>query len=394
MTRKKQIILPLLILGISVLIFSGLKYFTTPPKVKAKKNKVPIVSVQEVELAPLTLMVASYGIVNPKYETELTAQVNGEVVELSSVFVRGGFVEKGELLARIDPNDYEAALIEAQASMANAKAMLEQEIAQGKVAEEEWSRIQNSSPTPLSLRKPQLAQELARVKSAEAKVLVAQRNLERTQIRAPYDAIIDSRHIGLGSFVRIGTTIGTLSGTEVAEVRLPIADKELMYLENQGEQALVNLTADFSGMAKQWQAHIVRSEGVVDSQSRMSYLVAEIQDPYLRHHTEKQLEDIEILRFGTYVNAHIQGKEIPEATIFPRYLVHNEKVATLSDDNTLHYKNITVLRQDAGSVIVTQGLSQGDKLIISALDYPFEGMKLALPSKNINTADMPTIKKD
>ena len=95
----------------------------------------------------------------PKYETLLVAQVNGEIVELNDIFVRGGFVKKGQLLARIDPNDYHAALIDAQANMASARAALEKEVAQGKVAEREWKQITDTSPTELSLRKPQLAQE-------------------------------------------------------------------------------------------------------------------------------------------------------------------------------------------------------------------------------------------
>ena len=106
-------------------------------------------------------------------------------------------MKKGQLLARIDPNDYHAALIDAQANMASARAALETEVAQGKVAEQEWKQITDTSPTELSLRKPQLAQEIARVKSAQASVLRAERNLQRTEIRAPYDAMINSRNIGL-----------------------------------------------------------------------------------------------------------------------------------------------------------------------------------------------------
>ena len=183
----------------------------------------------------------------PKYETELVAQVNGQIVELSSAFVRGGFVEKGQLLARIDPSDYEAALIDAEANLASSQASLETERAQGKVAESEWRKITDALPTELSLRKPQLAQELAHVKAAEARVLRAKRDLERTEIRAPYDAMIEMRSIGLGSYVGTGSSVGKLLGTAVAEVRLPVADNQLQFLIEEGKAASVTLKGTFAG---------------------------------------------------------------------------------------------------------------------------------------------------
>ncbi|MFT6919177.1 MAG: RND family efflux transporter MFP subunit [Cognaticolwellia sp.] len=374
MTRKKQIIIPIVILIAGFLIFFLFLSMKKPPAEKAVVDNTPIVAVEAISLAPMTLLVDSYGLVKPKYETELVAQVSGEVVELSEKFVRGGFVQQGQLLARIDPSDYQAALIEAQATMASAQASLEQERAQGQVAEQEWQRITDAAPTPLSLRKPQLAQEVARVKSAQAFILRAKRNLERTEIRAPYDAMIDSRNVGLGSFVGTGSMIGKLLGTAIAEVRLPVADNQLEFLIAQGKDASVNLTGTFAGRKTLWAAKIVRSEGVIDSKSRMSYLVAEIFDPYaLRDNNQKTP-----LRFGAYVKAKILGEAIAKAASVPRYLVENSRVALLDSESRLHYSAVKIVRQDGQNVIISGGLVDGDQLIVSALDYPVDGMKLAL----------------
>jgi len=345
-----------------------------PPEEKAKVDNTPIVAVEEIAITPMTLQVNSYGIVKPKYETELVAQVSGQIVELSEVFVRGGFIKKGQLLARIDPNDYEAALIDAQASLASARAALETERAQGKVAEREWKEITSSSPTELSLRKPQLAQELARVKAAQASVLRAERNMDRTEIKAPYDAMIEARNIGLGSFVATGSNIGKLLSTAIAEVRLPVADNQLQFLVGQGKNAKVNLVGTFAGQNTTWQASIIRSEGVIDNTSRMSYLVAEIQDPYALNDQNQATP----LRFGSYVKASILGLELAQATSLPRYLVVNNKVAILDSDLKLHYVAVDIVRQDGANVIINSGLTEGDKLIVSALDYPIDGMQLSL----------------
>jgi len=383
---KKQIIIPIVILAAGIAAMAIFFNMKKPPEQKEKVDKTPIVAVKNISVVPMTLEVNSYGMVKPKYETELVAQVNGEIVELNDVFVRGGLVKKGQLLARIDPSDYHAALIDAQATMASARAALEKELAQGQVAEREWKQITNTSPTELSLRKPQLAQELARVKAAQASVLRAERNLERTEIRAPYNAMIDSRNIGLGSFVGVGSKIGHVLGTAIAEIRLPVADNQLAFLvktesTKQGVDAKVNLLGTYAGKDTQWQAIIVRSEGVIDSKSRMSYLVAEINDPYLLN-SSSDSNDVP-LRFGSYVNAKIMGYDISQAALVPRYLVVNGKVALLDNESKLHYAVIDIVRQQGSDVIVTNGLQDGDQLIVSALDYPVDGMKLAVASDTL-----------
>ena len=391
MAHKKQIILPIVILVVGVIAYFGFASLKKPPEEKAAVDNTPIVAIENIVVAPMTLEVSSYGIVKPKYETSLVAQVKGEIVELNDIFVRGGFVKKGQLLARIDPNDYHAALIDAQANMASARAALEKEVAQGKVAEREWKHITDTSPTELSLRKPQLAQELARVKSAQATVLRAQRNLQRTEITAPYDAMIDSRLIGLGSFVSIGSQIGKLLGTAIAEVRLPVADKQLQFLIAQGNNAKVKLLGSYAGKSVAWMANVVRNEGVIDDKSRMTYLVAEIINPYLlpgrlaeQNATSRTVAsnavvgNIVPLRFGSYVKAEILGVAIANASILPRYLVVGNKVALLSDDSKLHYATIDIVRQQGADVVVSSGLLNGDRLIVSALDSPVDGMKLKL----------------
>jgi multidrug efflux pump subunit AcrA (membrane-fusion protein) len=276
--------------------------------------------------------------------------------------------------------------------MATAKAALEKELAQGKVAEREWKKMTDTSPTELSLRKPQLAQELARVKAAQASVLRAERNLERTEIRSPYDAMVDSRDIGLGSFVGVGSKIGHVLATKIAEIRLPIADNQLEFLNDQGIGAKVNLVAVFAGKSWQWDAEIVRSEGVVDSKSRMGYLVAELNDPYLLDSDNNTQAP---LRFGSYVNAQVMGKNIAQATLVPRHLLSNGKVAILDEDSKLLYVAIDIVRQQGNDVVVANGLADGDRLIISALDYPVDGMKLALigDKKKLEEKDVDVEKK-
>ncbi|WP_306416826.1 efflux RND transporter periplasmic adaptor subunit [Thalassotalea litorea] len=370
--KIKRIMLPIVILVMGVGAFVVLSSMRTPPEEKPQEDVVPIVAVKGVTLGSLSLDVSSYGVIQPKYETQLIAQVSGQIVKLSDTFVRGGFVEKGQLLAQIDPSDYEAALVDAEANLASATSALELEKAQGKVAEREWQRIKDTSPTELSLRKPQLAQEMARVKAAEAAVKRARRNLERTNIVAPYHALIAERNVGLGAVVGMGNPMGAVMSVDTGEIRLPVANNQLRFLKDQGVGSSVNLVSDQIGKSQNWQGEIVRSEGVIDSQSRMSYLVVEIKDPY------GLLEEKTPLKFGTYVNATIDGLKVSEAAVVPRHLVQDKKVAIMNSNDELEYRSINILRQQGKSVVVNQGLQNGDRIITSALDYPLSGMKLAL----------------
>jgi RND family efflux transporter MFP subunit len=379
---KKQIILPIVVIGIGIGGLIGISALKKPPEEKPVIDTTPLVSIDNINYQPMTFEVSSYGVVSPKYQTEMVSQVNGEIVYLSETFVKGGFVKQGDVLAKIDPSDYDSALLDAQATLASAKAALVQERANAKVAEKEWAQITNGTPTALSLRKPQLAQEIAHQKSAEAGLQRAQRDLERTVIRAPYDALIASREIGLGSYVSKGSSIGSMLNTDKAEVRLPLADKEIRYLHNKGIDAQVSLSGNFAGTEQHWQGQIVRSEGVVDSKSRMTYLVAEVIDPYGLKATGINKAQGE-LRYGTYVTAKINGTHAGNVAVVPRHLIVNGQVAILDAEKTLRYKSVNIIRQQGANVVIAEGLENGISLITSALDYPVEGMKLKLPEEKI-----------
>nr|WP_232847167.1 efflux RND transporter periplasmic adaptor subunit [Shewanella nanhaiensis] len=373
--------MPIAVISIGIGSFLAISALKKPPEEKEAVDNTPLVAVKQVKLEPMTFKVNSYGVVNAKYETELVSQVNGEIVFLSDTFVRGGFVKKGDILARIDSSDYDADLIDAEAKLASARATLVQEKAFGKVAEEEWKRIKDGVPTELSLRKPQLAQELAKLNSSEAGLKRAKRNVERTIIKAPYDALIESRNIGLGSYVSMGTKLGKVLSTHKAEIRLPLADKEIQYLVNKGKDADVTLVADLGGSKQEWVGKIVRSEGVIDSRSRMTYLVAEVIDPYGLESDKSEL------RYGTYVTANIAGTDAGDVVVMPRHLVINGQIAILDSDKKLRYKDVNVIRQSGAEVVISDGLTQDMEVITSALDYPVEGMKLALPEDKLLQQD-------
>ncbi|OIQ47314.1 MAG: hypothetical protein BM565_07310 [Gammaproteobacteria bacterium MedPE] len=373
MATKKQTLLPILILLGTVAIAAAFVAMKEAPKEKEPKAFIPVVKTQTIDVGELTMKVKSQGMVMAKEQTVLVAQVGGKITKLAPAFIRGGRVKAGEVLAWIDDSDYQTQLIEAQASLASARASLQQEKAKGHVAEREWQQITNASPSELGLRKPQLAQEVARVRAATAGVSRAERNLERTQIIAPYDAIIESKNVGLGSFVGVGSSLGQISRTDVGEIRLPIADKDMQFLINHGTDSMVTLSGTFNGQLMTWQGKIVRNEGLIDSKSRMNYLVAQVDTPY---------DLAQPLRFGSYVTAQIDGLTLPSAAIVPRYLIEDRGLAFVTNDNALHFEAVNIIRQQGENVIISGNLNNYDQLIVSALDVPVEGMELTVMGKN------------
>jgi len=200
----------------------------------------------------------------------------------------------------------------------------------------------------------------------------ASKNLERTRIVAPFDALVAERSVSLGTFVAVGSPLGRVLDVSRGEVRLPVPGKELTFLKNNGVGAATSLSMQVGDEVLSWNARIVRSEGLIDAESRMVYLVAEVLDPYgLR--TEKTAR----LPFGAYITAQITGTHLEQVAVLPRQLVDKGRVAIFADDK-LQFREVDILRVEGGEAIVQGELTPGDKIIISSLQYPIEGMPLEL----------------
>ena len=380
--RARKILFPILALIVCIGIAAALVALKRPPEVKPPEDKTPFVSTQTVELSPQQLYARSQGVVRPRFTTAISAQVSGTIVEVDPAFEAGGIVEKGALLARLDPFDYEVALQQAEASLASARASFILERAQGQVAEAEWARISTAKPSELGLRKPQQEQALAAVKAAEASLKHAQIQLARTRVVAPFTGIISQRAASLGAFVNQGMMLGEILEASTAEVRLPVTEDELALLPNGGIGASVTLRRGTG----EWEAYVSHDEGVVDDDSRMLYLVAAVSDPY---NLQPEHDNRARLPFGTFVQADLAGAALPAAVVLPRQAVHEQGVPVVAADNTLQFKPVTIARRRDGNAIVSGGLDNGDRVITSALTAPIAGMAVRYAGMDAATAAEP-----
>ncbi|WP_404399559.1 efflux RND transporter periplasmic adaptor subunit [Idiomarina seosinensis] len=375
--KKRAFIPPVIIIvaiGLAVLASMSAK----PPTTRQQEKLAVMVEVQEVTPRDMTFLVDSQGTVRPRHSTTLLAEVSGQIIEVSDKYNAGGFFEKGEMLLQIDPSDYEVAVQQSRSQLLQAQAALAEEKARAKVAEEEWAEFTDGDAPALGLRKPQLASALAALESAEANLAMAKRNLQRTTIKAPYDSLLRSKQADLGQFVGAGAQIATLFGTELGEVRLPLSDLDVTYLnlpEEGSSQPRALLKSQVSGMDEQWSGRLVRTEGVLDDASRVIYGVVEIPDPY---NLEQQTHP-EPLRFGRFVQAQIEGQSVTDVMEVPTYAINNDNSVWVVDETReLQRKPIEVIRTQQNTSIVSGGLEAGDQVVLTQLKNPLNGMKVRL----------------
>ncbi|GAA5215769.1 efflux RND transporter periplasmic adaptor subunit [Corallincola platygyrae] len=341
-----------------------------PEEVKVVDTR-PTVRVSTLQSVDYQVTIASYGEVKPLQSTMLAAQVSGEVTQWNPSFTAGGLVKEGDILFTIEKDNYEAALIQAQAELRRAHALLIEEEAKAKVAEAEARRMKDRTVSDLYLRKPQVMSAKADVQSAEAGLKLAQRDLNNCEVRAPYDALVISRDLGVGQFVNVGDTVAELSSIEAAEVIFPVPGFDNAFLPDAIEGSTATIaTKGLHGIERQ--AEIVRDLGVVDNATRMTHLVARIEDPYSLNGNQPKL------KFGSYVGVTFKGKTLTNVYQVPQDLVSNRTLWLMDEDNKLFPRRVEVLREEGEYFFISDGLSAGEQLVLTLPEYPQKGMEVKL----------------
>jgi len=387
MKKFFKFMLPLILIAVSILTVIGLVTFQNSQRAERKPetNKAVLVDTIEAEVVSLNFSVNSQGTVRPRTETTLVSEVSGKIVSVAPEFVAGGFFHKGEVLLQIDPSDYQAGLKRAEAALASRKAKLADETARSEQALKDWQNMgKQGQPSDLGLRKPQMADAKANVSAAEADVQKARRDLERTQITVPYDGLVRQKAVDIGQYVSPGTRLGVTFAIDTAEVRLPLTHNDLNYLDLPSETEVQNraksfppvtLSAERASGTIQWQARIIRTEGVVDETSRVVYAVAQVVDPYGVLGQSHQQE----LKIGTFVNAEIQGLPAENVVVLPRYVLRPDNtIPIVNSDSELEILTVEVLRAEPKKVYLSKGIAGGARVVTTTLDAPVPGTKLAV----------------
>jgi RND family efflux transporter MFP subunit len=367
MRRKLQrALLIFTIFAVAILGVVGMLALKPEPPKREIPDLAMLVDAIELEASAADVVIRSQGTVRPRTETILSAEVSGAITDMSPKFVAGGVFEKGEVLMRIDPVDYRTAVDRARA-LVNQRQIehdgAQKLRSQGYRAEAEYAAAQ------------------AALASAKADLARAERDLSRTYIRLPYAGIVRSKDADLGQFVNPGTRLGVTFATDFAEVRLPLTDQDLAFVElpdarsiaetGETDGQVVTLTAVQKGERREWQAHVVRTEGVVDETSRVTYAVARIDDPYGFD------SGLPALPMGTFVSATVAGIAPGEMIRVPRSAVRGSNQLVFVDaDNRIRIREVDVFRFDADHAYLRDTSLIGERVVVTALENPINGMQV------------------
>ena len=352
-----------------------------PPRIDLAPPAL-LVQVLPVAREAVRFTVTSQGVVTPRTRTTIVSEVTGHIVEVSPTLESGGFFSKDDVLARIDPRNYQIALKRAQADVAKARTKVQTESALASQALDDWEKLRvhaedRDSPSELALRKPQLAEVLAELDLAKAAIEKAEEDLARTVIRAPFKGMILDKHADLGQFVNSGTQIATTISVELAEVRLPLSLRDFYYLDleylTRERTVPVVLTADMGrDEPSTWNGYIVRSEGIINEASRVVYVVAQVEKPY-----EVTATNAYPLLIGSFVTAQITGREAGDVFVVPRHAIYDGDIVWIVDENDEIYpQNLKIIRSDRNMAYISAGLNEGDKVCITPIDQPIPGIRV------------------
>ena len=359
--------MPIVTLAIGIGVMQGIKA-TGPEEIEKEEVDVrPVVTTAIARAEDYQVILSSFGEVKSVEDTMLSAQVSGEVTSWHDNFVPGGLIHRGDVLFTIDKSRYESAVLQAEADVSVAQASLIEEKARGEVAKREAKTLPKQKVTDLYLRKPQLLSAQASLKSAQARLKVAKRDLEYCDVKAPYDALVINRSIGVGQFVNQGTQIAQISNIEAAEVVFPVAGFDNAFLPSQLHGNAASLISR-GNQAFAREAAIARDLGVVDQSTRMGQLVVRVEDPYsLKTNAHK-------MPFGTYVEVEFLGQVLTNVYKLPQESVTNNTVWVVGEDKKLIAKKVDVIREEGAFFLIRSGLSENDELVMTLPEYPQEGM--------------------
>lgn len=370
------------VITVSVLFFAmllawGLVATAPEPEQIEPEDLATSVRVLEVNREKVQLEVVSQGSVVPRNQTELVPEVSGRVQWVSPNLVPGGYFSKDDILLRIDDRDYQATVARSEAALKRAKA--EEELARFELARME-ELVKNKLTSQSSLETVLRNHRIAEAALADAKIALEQanRDLNRTQIRAPYEGLVRSERVDLGQYVSQGQSIASVYASDSAEIRLPLADRQLAYLDlplgyrgelSEEDTSEVIISTEYGGRVYDWIGRLVRTEAEIDAKSRMVTAVVRVES----------VDNLgkPNLPIGLFVSARIKGRWVEDVVTLPRAALRNEnQVLVVDSDNRIHFRNIDIMRYENDKVLVSGGLQSGEVVNVSPIQTVVEGMRI------------------
>ncbi|WP_203293873.1 efflux RND transporter periplasmic adaptor subunit [Luteirhabdus pelagi] len=383
MSKKKIVIISLGILVAAALV--TFLIFMTEPTAKsegATKETAMLVNYVEAEKGTFTPTIVATGTVQAVEDVMISPLVSGQIIRRADGFVPGGNVKEGEVLLQIDPSDYRNTVALRRSELSQAKTDLQVEMGRQKIAEQDLQLIGgdslSSQQKDLVLRQPQLEAVRATIESAEAGLSQAQLNLNRTTIRAPFDAHIIRQNVTIGSQVAPGDNLGRLVGTDYYWVTVTVPIGKLKYLQfpdaNNDKGASVRIQNTSSWEEDEYRTgYLDKQVGALDNQTRLARVLVKVPDPlgYESGNSEKP-----IMIIGAFVETQIEGKPIENVVRIDRGLVRSNETVWVMQEGKLSVRDVNIQLQDSKYAYISEGLNDKDKIVTTNLSTVADGIPL------------------
>jgi RND family efflux transporter MFP subunit len=339
----------------------------SPVETQVTEENLQDVNVQPLEPVSIHIPVITQGIVEPRTKIKLLSEVSGKVQEVSPKWFNGGFFHKNDVLLGIDDDLYQNQLAKSRAALAQANSLLVQEQGFAYVAKQEWEKRKqdsdNSAAKSLALREPQLASIKAQYEAANADVVSAEKSLEKTKIKVPFDGIVANKVADMGQYISPGMALADIYAIDMVEIKVPLTEDQQAFIDlpalSESSKIPAVVTYDTQNGLRQWKGFLVRTEGVIDPLTKVLNGVVQVHDPYGLSHPVKSP-----LRLGAFVQVNLQGKELSNIFIIDRKLLAaGNKVWIVDAENKLRQREVKVLPIREDNVYVSEGLAAGEKLV-------------------------------
>ena len=379
-----RLLLPVIVIIISASVAFWMMQSGPKAKPRAKTRNAVLVDVRPIELGPQTTTVSIMGTVKPQREVALKPRVSGEIIKVGDNLIPGGRFNKGEELLAIDPSDYQLVVRQLASEVARVESDMQVELGRQRVAQKEFELLGESVSEvekTLMLREPQLENNRALLEGTRARLEQAQLDLKRTSVRSPFNAVVMSREVNLGTRVSPSTTLATLVGSDSYWVEAPIPASQLQWIsisqEDSDSGSPVRIYDSVAwGPNRSRSGQLVGLTAMVEENGRMATLLAEIADPLSLQPTSSEQPK---LLLGSYVRVEIEGKLLAKAAAIERDLIHNgEQLWIMDEEGRLDIRTVEIAFRGQDQVLVTGGVNHGEKLITTNLPSPVQGMTLRL----------------
>ena len=388
-TRQLNTLGAAVIIGVAVVVALVLWLTSTEADRSDDIDTAQLVTAVEAEKRHTYPSIEAQGVVVPARKVTVEPEVSGRVSQRHPGFVAGGVVQENEPLFEIDPRDYELAVEQARTDVDLANADLEKEKGRQVVAEQEWERFgePDEEPPPLALRQPQQQQAELEIHRAEQNLRQAKLDLERTRVHAPFTALVQEAELEPGQLVSPSSAAGTLVALDEFWVQISVPVEALAQLAvpgrdgDEGSAAIVRQEA--GAQTVEHHGEIIRLLGDLDSAGRTAQLLVSVEDPFSLSGSELDedpgtpaLRQAPLL-LNSFVSVELQGADQLHAFELPRQAVKNgDQLFVVTDDDRLEIRDIDIAFSDTDTVTIQRGLTEGERVVLSDLPAPVEGMPL------------------